>query len=159
MKKAVSLDDIVEYMEFQNDEMASYLKKWTWELISVRGEEFRAAEDEDDLDDYPEWQQEEIRNARDVLESDDYIALPSKFDIHEYGIMEDFCCSVEDDAVRADLLEAIRGRGAFRCFKSRIHAHRIEKRWYSFRDEAFLEIAREWCERNGIPYTETKKVE
>jgi hypothetical protein len=52
---------------------------------------FRAAEDEDDLSGYPEWGQEAIQVAGEVLGSDDYISLPSQFDIHEYKIMEEFC--------------------------------------------------------------------
>lgn len=85
---------------------------------------------------------------------DDYLPLPTKFDIHEYSIMERFCRSREDDEMRDDLCDAIRGRGAFRRFKDSIHEHGIADDWYKYRDEALREIAIEWCEENGIPYTE-----
>ena len=76
-------------------------------------------------------------------------------DIHEYRIMERFCSSIEDDDMRDDLCQAIRGRGAFRYFKDRIHAYGIAEEWYRYRDEALREIAVAWCEEHGIPYTET----
>ena len=40
------------------------------------------------------------------IDSDDYLPLPSKFDIDEYHIMEDFCCSVVDDEIRGKLFPA-----------------------------------------------------
>jgi hypothetical protein len=54
------------------------------------------------------------------IDSDDYIALPGKFDIHEYAIIRDFCHSIDDDELRGLLLDKIRGAGAFRRFKNAI---------------------------------------
>jgi hypothetical protein len=71
-------------------------------------EELSAAEEDDDIDDYPEWQQDMIIKAKEVISSDDYLPLPSKFDIHEYHIMEDFCCSVEHDKIRRELLDGLK---------------------------------------------------
>jgi hypothetical protein len=68
--------------------------------------------------------------------------------------MERFCYSVEDEAIRDDLCHAIRGRGAFRYFKEKIHDYGIAENWYRYRDEALREIAIAWCAENGIPYTE-----
>jgi hypothetical protein len=69
--------------------------------------------------------------------------------------MERFCLSVDDENMRDDLCDAIRGRGAFRHFKDRIQAYGIAEEWYRYRDEALREIAVAWCEAHGIPYTET----
>ena len=45
-----------------------------------------------------------------------YLRLPTKFEIHEYHIMEEFIWTLKGE--RADKLDcAIRGRGAFRRFK------------------------------------------
>jgi hypothetical protein len=44
----------------------------------------------------PDWQKEMIQKAREVAESDDYLTLPSKYDIHERHIMEEFCYSIQD---------------------------------------------------------------
>jgi Uncharacterised protein family (UPF0158) len=151
----VKLSDIIEGLEFQADESFSYLNTATGEVVSVTTEELRAAENDEPLEDFPEWQHEAIRIAREILETDHYLPLPTTFDIHEYSIMERFCLSVDDDDLRDDLCNAIRGRGAFRYFKDRIHAYGIAEEWYRYRDAALREIAVAWCEAHGLQYTET----
>ena len=44
---------------------------------------------------------------REVLASDDFLPLPSKFEIHEWSIMERFAESLEDDEASERLLRAI----------------------------------------------------
>lgn len=154
MAVTVKLKDIIEGLEFQSDEGSSYLNTTTGEVVDTTDYELRAAEDETPHEHLPEWQIEALRVAKSILETDDYLPLPTKFDIHEYSIMERFCRSKEDDEMRDDLCDAIRGRGAFRRFKDSIHEHGIADDWYKYRDEALREIAIEWCEENGIPYTE-----
>ena len=83
-----------------------------------------------------------------------FLALPSKFDVHECQIMEEFASSVEDEALRDELLSAIHGRGAFRYFKDVIHRRGVKEDWYNFRSEALREIAVEWLEENGLTYSE-----
>ncbi|WP_276662556.1 UPF0158 family protein [Syntrophomonas wolfei] len=51
-----------------------------------------------------------------------------------------------------ELLYAIRGRGAFRRFKDKVQRLGIQQQWDKFREEAFKEIAIDWCEYNNIPY-------
>jgi hypothetical protein len=151
---AVKLKDIVDEISFIPEEASSYLNAKTGEVITVTDEELRAAENEEPLEDFPEWQHDAIRIAGEILETDDYLPLPTKFDIHEYSIMERFCRSVEDDDICEDLCNAIRGRGAFRYFKDKIHEYGIADDWYKYRDDALREIAIVWCEENGISYTE-----
>ena len=155
MPPLVKLKDIIEGLEFQSDEGASRLNTTTGEVVYVTDEELRAAEAEEPLDDFPAWEHEAIRIAGEILETDYYLPLPTKFDIHEYRIMERFCRSVDHDDMRDDLCNAIRGRGAFRYFKDKIHEYGIADDWYRYRDEALREIAIEWCEENDIHYTET----
>lgn len=150
----VKLKDIVDELSFIPDEASSYLNTKTGELVAVTTEELSAAENEEPLEDFPEWQRDAIRIAGDILETDDYLPLPTKFDIHEYRIMERFCYSIEDDDICDALCRAIRGRGAFRYFKDKIHEYGIADDWYRYRDEALREIAIDWCEINGIQYTE-----
>ena len=52
-------------------------------------------------------------------------------------MMERFCLSVDDEDMRDDLCDAIRGRGAFRRFKDGIQAYGIAEAWYRYRDEAY----------------------
>jgi hypothetical protein len=154
MAVPVKLKDIVDELSFIPDEASSHLNTKTGEVVSVTHEELRAAENEEPLEDFPEWQHDAIRIAGEILETDHYLPLPTKFDIHEYSIMERFCLSIEDDDIGDDLCNAIRGRGAFRRFKDKIHEYGIADTWYKYLDEALREIAIEWCEENGISYTD-----
>ena len=151
----VKLLDLIEGMDFQSDEQSSFLNLTTGEIVSITDEELRAAENNEPLEDFPEWQHEAIRIAGEIIETDHYLPLPDRFEINEYRIMEQFCLSVDDDDLREDLCDTIRGRGAFRRFKDRMQLHGMAEAWYRYRDTALREIAVAWCEAHGIPYTET----
>lgn len=154
-KHLVKISDIVDEMESIGDERASYLNRVTGEILMITDEAWQAAEDGESPDRFPEWMVEIIATAADVLENPEkFVSLPSKFDIHEYRIMEGFARSQEDGDVSGELLDAIQGKGAFRMFKMSIRRLEIEDRWFDYRDEAFREIARQWCRENEIEYTE-----
>ena len=155
MNKKVKLSEIIDGMEFQSDENHSYLNKKMCKVVTVSEEEFHAAEMDDSLNNYPEWQHEMIEIAREILTDEGrekFIDLPSKFDIHEYSIMERFCISIEDNKISDSLYHAIKGSGAFRRFKDGIYRFGIEEDWYRYRDEAIKRIAIDWCDENGIEY-------
>ena len=158
MAVVVSLRDVVNEMDVMSDEFHAYLNKVTGELVTITDEEINAIENNDDWSEYPEWQHEALATAKHVLDSEDYLPLPSKFDIHEYAIMERFCYSIDDPELSDELVYQIRGSGAFRRFKDAIRRHGIEDEWYQFRDQALEEIAIEWLESNGIAYTKTGAV-
>jgi hypothetical protein len=151
----VKLSDLIEGMDFQSDECSSFLNLTTGEVVSVTDEELRAAENDAPLEDFPEWQHDAIRIAGEIRETDHYLPLPDRFEINEYQIMERFCLSTDDEDMRVDLCDAIRGRGAFRRFKDRMQLYGMAEEWYQYRDAALREIAVAWCEEHGIPYTET----
>ena len=150
----VKLQEILEGMDFQSDEQSSFLNLTTGEVVSITDEELRAAEHDTPLEDFPAWQHDAIRLAGEILAPDHYLPLPDRFAINEYRIMERFCLSVDDEDIRDDLCHAIRGRGAFRYFKDRIHAYGIAEEWYRYRDATLREIAMAWCEEHGIAYTD-----
>jgi hypothetical protein len=155
MSIPVKLKDIIDEMEIQSDIHSFYLNKKTGEIVMVSDEHFSAAEDEEDISHYSDWEQEAIQVAIDVLESEeDYISLPSQFDIHEYEIMEKFCLSLDDENLRDKMCSSIKGRGAFRRFKDNSFKYGIEQNWFQYRREAFKRLAIDWCEENNIPYTE-----
>ena len=55
-----------------------------------------AAEEDELISEYPEWQRESILKARETVKSEDFVALPDQFEINEYKIMEDFCLQYQD---------------------------------------------------------------
>jgi len=155
MTVQVKLQDILEGMDLQSDEQSSFLNLTTGEVVAITDEELRAAEHDAPLETFPAWQHEAMRIARAIVATDHYLPLPDRFEINEYQIMERFCLSVnDDDDLRDDLCNAIRGRGAFRRFKDRMQLYGMAEDWYRYRDAALREIAVAWCEAHGISYTE-----
>jgi len=156
MPAPVLLQAIVEALEIQFDESYSFLDLETGQVETISAELLRKAEEsgEDDDADVLDWQQEEWEIAKLIVSTDRFLKLPTKFDVHEWAIMEDFARSVTSDRIRNDLLNAIHGAGAFRHFKETLRRHRIEPAWFTFRSEALREIAIDWCEEHRIQYVE-----
>jgi len=159
MSICVLLSKMVEVLDIQSDEDSSYLDKNTGEIITLRDEDLCAAEDGESLDDHAQWEQENIQSAKEILSDshDAYLALPTKFDVNEYRIMERFCFSVKDEEISEALYNAIRGRGAFRMFKDCIYRFGIADDWYKYRGEALKGIAVDWCMANDIAYEDDLK--
>ena len=155
MSITVKLSDIIEGMESQSEENSSYLDMDTGEIVIISEYEMQAAEDDEPLEDYPDWEQEQIAIAREVIdETGKYLELPTKFDINEYEIMERFCLSLEDAQMRELLQDKMRGSGAFRRFKDALYQNNIQDAWFSYREEALKQIAIEWCQENDIDFDE-----
>jgi len=153
MAVVVSLQDVVDAMDVPNNEWTSYLNPKTGEIVTVTDEDRHLAEDEDlDEQDLPEWQRESLPKLREALESGDFVALPDKFEIHEWAIMEHFSTSQTSVAQRDELLDAIHGAGAFRSFRSAIRRLGIESDWFRFRQSAFEEIAKDWLKAHDVSF-------
>ena len=156
MSATVPLNDIVDALEMQVDEYSTFLDPDTGQVKSVSLELLREAEASDDDDeepDLPKWQQPEWEIAKRIVSTGRFLRLPTKFDVHEWEIMQDFSNSVKSARIREELLDAIHGAGAFRHFKSTLHRHRIEEAWNAFRTEALRQIAIDWCEEHQIAWS------
>jgi hypothetical protein len=150
----VKLRDVVDQMDMLSDEASAYLNRVNGEIVFVPEGDRSPGENEDDWDDMSDIENEESADIEEVLKSDDYIALPGKYEIHEWSIMEEFAHSVDDEEASDELLTALHGRGAFRYFKDTVRGLGIQQDWYDFRDEAFKEIARDWLVAHDIPFVE-----
>lgn len=149
----VSLKDVIDAMDLPNNEWTSYLNPKTGEIVTVTDEDRRLVEDDEvDDQDLPEWQRESLPKVRAALESGDFLALPDKFEIHEWTIMERFSVGQSSAARRDDLLDAIHGAGAFRSFRGAVRRLGIEEEWFRFRQSALEEIARGWLEAHNISF-------
>lgn len=87
-------------------------------------------------------------------EFEESIMLPSKYEIHEYSMMEDFIETIDDVKLYNQLCIAITGPGSFRRFKDTCINFEIIEDWYKFRDKKYREIAINWCRENNIDYKE-----
>jgi hypothetical protein len=153
MAARVKLSDVIDGLESQSDESSSFLNKKTGEVVLMTDYAMRAAEDDEPIEDLPDWEQELVATAKEIMaETGEYIPLPTKFDINEYSIMERFCLSLEDPELRDTFYGLIGGSGAFRRFKDALYQYGIENQWHSYRDNALKEIAIEWCQENNIEF-------
>ncbi len=151
MLPTVHLNDIIEALEMPFDETPVYLDLDAGQVEAVSEYLLRKAEKPGaEAPDLPDWQKDEWEIAKRIVSTDRFIALPTKFDVHEWGIMEEFSNSVESEGTRNDLLNAIHGAGAFRHFKATVRRLGIESAWFAFRADALRQIAIDWCEENQI---------
>jgi hypothetical protein len=154
MSKPVPIREIVDALEMQFDEQPAYLDRDSGEVHVVQSDLLRNAEEGEEPSSLPEWQKPIWEIAKEVVATDRFVPLPSKFDVDEWAIMEEFSLSVEQESVRDELLRAIHGKGAFRYCKDVIHRLGIQSAWYEFRTNALREIAIEWCQENAISWSE-----
>ena len=94
----------------------------------------------------------DVDSDSDEIEAhfDQYLSLPSKYDINDYHIMEAFIWQLPDGKQQAQLARSISGRRAFRYFRDRLADFDMTDQWYRFRDAAYRDIAIEWCQDNQI---------
>ena len=152
MAAIVSLRDVVEEISVQPEGATVHLNPDTGEIVTVSDEELRLLEDEEAAAEAPEWQQENLRKTREVLESDHFLQLPTSIDIHAWAVMERFSRERANPEERDELVRAVHGSGAFRRFKDAIRRLDIEEEWCRFQDAALEAIAKEWLEAHGIAY-------
>jgi hypothetical protein len=150
MPLPVRVKDVVDAFESVCDDWHAYINRRTGELVSFTAESAALAEKDDP--DIPAWLRDDMPRIREVLESDEYVLLPSMFDFNEYRVMVRFCLSQNDHTLQESLLRAIHGSGAFRRFKTLVHDKRIADRWYEYRDRALGKFAARFLEDEGIPF-------
>nr|AAP58623.1 hypothetical protein [uncultured Acidobacteriota bacterium] len=159
MSLPTKFNDVIQALESAGDELTHYLDKRTGEIVMITNEEMEAAEEDELISEFPEWQRDTILKAREILKSENFLALPDQLDIHEYKIMEDFCLAFENRRVGEDLHRLIKGSGAFRRFKNAIYSMGADEAWHQFRQKEIEKIAIEWLEEQQIPYTREDSTE
>ena len=155
MSAEVKLDVIIEALEMADDSISSYLDVETGEVHAITEEEFDLAEDpQTALEDLPNWQREAVKLARNIQEHEGkrYLALPGKFDVHEWAIMDRFSMTLRDAQMRNDFHRGIRGAGAFRLFKYLLTEYNLWDAWNRFKQVELRQMAIQWCEENSITF-------
>jgi hypothetical protein len=163
----VSLRDLVGELPILPNEGTAYLNKVTGKIIMFTDDDVEMAEAYEEMEEEFEEENEEnggeelasemeyYQEVNKILASDaDYLKLPTRFEIHEYEIMERFCLSYPDRKIGEFLLQKIKGSGAFRRFKDAIYEYGIDDDWFKYQNEAYREIAIAWLESNDIAYVD-----
>src|SRR5579864_5467021 len=115
----LSLRDIADAIESQSNEGAAYLNPETGEIVQVSEDEIALVEEGTADDDLPEWQRAAMPKIREAIESDSFLVLPDRFEVHEWAIMERFSHE-QNPRSREILAGAIHGSGAFRHFRGAV---------------------------------------
>jgi len=160
----ITLKEIVEAIDEQCDEEHDGLYDRQMQNIVFLDSMSCVDYESEDIEDLPDWQQEEAKLHKLIQEDDEkswsdenyqrrFVKLPRKFDVHEYRLMELFSAE-QDGNVAVELSRAIRGKGAFRYFRDTIKRLGLSNKWYEYRQEHLLELAEEFCEANGIEFKE-----
>ena len=131
----VKLNEVIDALDFTNDEIEYYYNPDTEEIFMSNIGEFEDLT-EDELD--------------ELFEKS--IMLPTRYDINEYEMMEDFAETINDTRLQNQLYISLNGSGAFRRFKDTCINFDIINDWYKFRDERYKEIAIDWCKENNIEF-------
>ncbi|SEM37885.1 Uncharacterised protein family (UPF0158) [Butyrivibrio sp. ob235] len=140
-KAKVPIKLIVDAVEMACDEWDQFLDLEKMEIVSIPDGSYFGDFDEDD---------EELSELIEEGFNERFFRLPTKFDIHEYRIMEHFVYDLPAGEDQDRLERAIRGSGAFRRFRDNIERMGLLQNWYDYKDEAYKEIAREWCDDNSF---------
>lgn len=143
-KVIVPLDLVCNAIETADDEWKQYLDIEAMEVVSLPEYPFAGEYDKED------------QELVDLIEEGwctRFFRLPSRFDIHEYNIMEQFIWELPAGRMQDTLENAIRGRGAFRRFKDAINRFGVEQQWYDFQEAQYRQLAVEWCEAHGFGYS------
>lgn len=159
MPRPAKLQDVIDALEMTTDSNFHFLDRRTGEVEMITNEVWSAAEDDALISEYPEWQRELILKAREIQSTDHFVELPSDFEINSYEIMERFCHEYPNRRISERLSHAIRGKGAFRRFKDMIFDLGIQDEWNSFEHQWFENMAVEWLEAEGIPFTRGDEIE
>lgn len=128
------IDKVVEAIEMADDSTEGFYNRETGEIAWL----------------YEFMDSTEREKTVEMIDGWDFIRLPTKYDIHEYSIMENFIDELPHDRIKNELARAIHGRGAFRRFKDIVNYYGIADKWYAYRNNAYRNIAIEWCRDNNV---------
>ena len=159
MPLPVKLQDVIDALEMTSDSTLYFLDRRTGEIEMITEEVWSAAENDDLISEFPEWERESVLKAREIQSADHFIELPDKFEIDSYEMMERFCHEHPNQRIREKLSAAIKGKGAFRRFNDLISNLGIQDEWNRFEHQWLEEIAVEWLEAEGIPFTRGDEIE
>lgn len=152
MNATAKLTELMDSLEMQSEEWIYRYDRRTGKVAMVESSVVGKVEDAQDSE--LDLTDEDVALARAIVvnEGARFIELPDKFDFHEYRQMERFIGTVENESVADELWRAIKGKGAFRCFKDTAERHGVLDAWYRFRDERAKDFVIRWAEFNQVPY-------
>ena len=96
-------------------------------------------------------EREEMYNEIDE-NIDDYIRMPSNYELDSYGRMEMFIDSLDNQEHQMKLYKAINGKGAFRRFKDTLIYLGIRESWFAYERKLNIKLAKSILEDYELEY-------
>ena len=109
----IKLEQVIEAIETADDAFTYFYDTQTGETVYLQDEIITGERNE------------ELEELIENSPRGRFLRFPTKYDIHEYSIMESFIESLPPGAARQELAHAFRGKGAFRRFKNGIYYHTV----------------------------------
>ncbi|MGL4849807.1 MAG: hypothetical protein ACRC28_12925 [Clostridium sp.] len=142
----INLEDVIEAIEFENDELKHYYNKESGIIIYVENEsenKYINRVDEEGLED---WEKELFLVLKDFKENrEKYVSLPTGKEIDEEKMMREFLEVNKANKEEFNDLD-------LRRLKEKIEDMGMLISWYDYREEREKRIAEEWCIKNNIEY-------
>jgi hypothetical protein len=164
----IDLEDLKMAWSSGFEEMAHYLDRETGEVVSVTRETQRLLEAllarmEDAAAEtflaaiqdqpWPQWQRQAVCAAAlvELVDGDRFVSIPRSDSQEAYDDRASFVQTVRDAQIRAQLQDALQGKGAFGRFKVVLGRYPNEReRWFRFEDERIHQRVLEWLEAEMI---------
>ena len=104
---SVKIQDVIQALEFESEEIHSCVDRTTGNVVSLSTSLIEAIEEEDNdaLENIPEWERPDVDIATAIVADagERFLRAPSKFDFHEYRQMERFIDGLEDQTAAEQL--------------------------------------------------------
>lgn len=154
MNKPVKLSDLIKALELPED-WGAWLDRETGEVVTLDPVTIAAGEfAEGDFVD--EFSAEDLAVARAIAnEVPRYVALPDRFDFHEYRHMERWVAGIAEPRIAEQLWRAIKGKRAFRHFKDTAQRLGLIDDWFAYRQQAIERHMLQWAEAHGVTVDRT----
>ncbi len=151
MSLPIKLKDVLDALIYTEDDCTTYINKVTGEIATISDEESNYAHEEIDQTS-PEWIIAGRVRVKQVLESEDFLEMPSKFDLHEESMMKNFCNTIEKEDVKNYLLKTLGSSSAAENFSQYVEKFDLHKQWITYRDNSIKDIAIKFLQEKSIPY-------
>ncbi len=152
MATIVSVRELVDETEASLEGFHVFLNRQTGEVYSGNDDSLAAAEADEQDEALPEWQREMLIKLKEIIDSSDWIEVPSREGADDYALLEQFSLERFTGSVQEELLAAIRGRGAFARFKKVAERRGVLNDWFEFRRTEIADDLTGWLVANKIEY-------
>jgi hypothetical protein len=150
----VSLRQLIDEFDAMPAGATLFVDVETGTIVSFTDADVAAIEGEDEDARTLGLSEEDLASMRQVYESPSLVALMTTDDFDEFAAMHTFAESQPPSSARNRLLDALRGKRAFRRFKDSVFAAGLRDRWFAWREAALSETLQQILDDLEIPYND-----